>query len=201
MSMEENQSLPRINIHHINILLYILIIWLVIQYKSPLHWAMREMPKYFKHKISSPVERKLYVRAKFILRKTKQIDSAKPLLEKSLAIDPNSEALFLMGEYYDKKREDDKALHHYKQYLEIDPSVATTYLRIARILEKQYKPEKARQVLNQGFVYFDKYSRKFKDRKNINVAQKYNDSARNVYIYYHQARNYFKARLDTHAAQ
>jgi tetratricopeptide (TPR) repeat protein len=199
MSMGGSQFLRRINIHHINIILYVIIIWLVVQYQDPLRWAMREIPRYSQDKIVSPIERKLYKQAESIIRTSKQIDPARELLERSLAIDPNTEARFLLGEYYDKKGKKAKALQHYKGYLEIDPTVLETYLRMAHILKKQNKPEEARQILEQGFDYFNKYSRQFKARENMHVDRRYNEDATNTYIYYLQAYNYLKVRLDAYA--
>ncbi|MBT4519361.1 MAG: hypothetical protein HOC23_05080 [Halieaceae bacterium] len=191
--------MPRINIHYINIPLYMAIGWLVFQYHGPLRWALDEVPRYSRDNIASPIERKLYKHAEAILKSSTKIDPARVLLDRSLSIDPNTEARFLLGKYYEKKGDNSKALQHYKHYLQIDPTVLITYVEIARILESQGKSEDARLILKQGFDYFDKYHRQFRPSLNPQVSDRYNDSAANVYKRYLRARRYLKARLSAYA--
>jgi len=193
--------LPRINIYHLNIILFVIIAWHIVQYHDTLRWAMKEIPRYCQNRISSPIERKLYRQAKSILKESDIVDPAKALLDRSLAIDPNTEALFLLGEYYNKKGDIANALSHYNRYLEIDPTVVKTYLRIADILEKQNKSREAEKILEQGVNYFNKYAAQFKPHLNSQVSQRYNEAAQDVYNDYNDAHDTLKSLLTAYPSQ
>jgi len=193
--MQGNLFLQPIKILHINILLYAVILWLVIQYHGPMRWAMQEIPKYQQSIIGSPIERSLYLQAMSSIKNSGYNYITKELLQKSLSIDPNTHARFYLGKYYKEHLDYDKALQHFKSYLAIDPTVVITYIEIVSIYEQQNKLNDAKQILQQGFEYFDKYSSRFKPSSNKDVEDKYNKAAEEVYIHYLKARSYFKNRL------
>jgi hypothetical protein len=69
-------------------------------YWRELGWAVHAFLKYITGDIGSPKERRLYVRARKFVDKEINIHDAKRLLDESIAIDPNSDAVYWLGENY-----------------------------------------------------------------------------------------------------
>ena len=122
--MAARQFLRRINIHHINLLLYVVIVGVAVLYRRELRWAWEEFPVYLDGGISSPYETQWYREARKIIRNSGDISEAQALLEKSISIDPNTEAVYWLGEFFYQTQHYDLAMPLFTRYLEIDPTIS-----------------------------------------------------------------------------
>jgi tetratricopeptide (TPR) repeat protein len=182
--MAEKRSWPAIDLRWVNVLLCGLIGLCAVLWWAELRWSARELPRYLQGRIGSPVERKLYTRARELVRSGRELDSARVLLERSLAIDPHSDAVYWLGEYYLAVGEPDRALEQFGRYLEFDPTRVDVYLHAARILEGQGRGSESRALLERGLHYFASYREKLEPRPDPEVATRYNRKALDLYGYY-----------------
>lgn len=182
--MAGKRSWPLIDLRWVNVLLCGLIGLCVVLWWTELHWAARQLPRYLQGRIGSPVERRLYTRARELVRSGRELDTARALLERSLAIDPHSDAVYWLGEYYWEVGEPDRALEQFRHYLEFDPTRVDAYLRAARILQGQGSEGEARALLERGLDYFVSQREKMVPRPDPEVATRYNRKAVEVYGYY-----------------
>lgn len=65
----------------------------------------------------------------------------------------------------------------FMRYLEIDPTIVRTYLRISVIFQRENDKNKAIAVLDQGIFYFRHNVTRYKAVPDNTVAQKYNNDA------------------------
>jgi tetratricopeptide (TPR) repeat protein len=157
MCMVAKRLLENINIFRVTFFLFGLLCCLEGVFYSELSWARRELPNYLKGTVSAPLETQLIIGAANILQREEDFQAALPLLERAVQIDPNSEAVFWLGEYYFRKKEPNKALHYYCRYLDIDPLCSEAYLRMAQINHMQGEDEKARSLLTVGIERLSDY--------------------------------------------
>lgn len=155
MSMVVKQFLQHIDISRVNMVLFGVLICIVIAFHNPLWWAIQQLPRYLRGKIDAPLEVRQCIEARAILRKDGDALKALPLLQRAAAVDPNSGALFWLGEYYFRKGEPDKAISLFTRYSEINPLDGLTCLRLAKLYEDSGDVEKACRVLEEGFESLD----------------------------------------------
>lgn len=139
-----------IDISKLNMVLFAAIMIIIAAYHGPLLWAVRQLPLYLQGRIDAPLETRQCHEAAGILRRGGDISGALPLLQRSVAVDPNSEALFWLGEYYSRKGEPDRAIRFYSDYRRINPLDGAAFLNLARLYELKGDSDKARAVLEEG---------------------------------------------------
>jgi tetratricopeptide (TPR) repeat protein len=181
--MAEKRSWPRIDLRALNVLLCGLIGLCVVVWWSELHWAARELPRFLQGRIGSPVERKLFLRAKKLIQAGRDLDTARALLDRSMDIDPYSDAVYWMGECLLAVGEMNGALESFRRYLEFDPTRVDAYLRVSEILEDQGRGAEARDVLKRGLRYFESARASLEPRPDPEVEMKYNRKALDLYTY------------------
>jgi tetratricopeptide (TPR) repeat protein len=182
--MVAKRSWLPIDLRWVNVLLCGLIGLCAVLWWSELHWAAHQLPRYLQGRIGSPVERELYWRAKGLIQSGRDLDTARALLERSIAIDPNSDAVYWLGESFLAVGEVNRALEQFQRYLSFDPTRVDAYLRTAGILEDQGFRRESREVLERGLEYFVSHYDKIEPRPNPEVATKYNRKALGLYAYY-----------------
>ncbi len=174
--MTHHTSLSRLNL-----CLYLAIVALVVVYGQELLWAIVELPNYTRHKIRSPRETKMLEQAKAEMGGGGDPQRALVLLEASIEIDPNSEAVFWLGEYYYRSRQFEEAMPQFLRYLAIDPSDLNTYLRLAAIHRRRRELDGAREVLREGIAYFSRFSEQYKPAADDTVNAFFRLKAARVY--------------------
>ena len=92
--------LPGSKVGWINLALVILLVAVGGTYHRELYWAWEQIDDYRQGYIDSPLERELYLEGRYLLYQERQPDAATALLEESIRIDPNSEAVFLLAESF-----------------------------------------------------------------------------------------------------
>ncbi len=137
----------------LNLALYLAIVGLVIGYRRDLLWAVHALPSYLRGRIEMTPERLLCVEAKELVEKG-CCQEARELLQKSLAIDPTSESLYWLAECSYQTHQEEQAMQQFQKYLEIDPMLPETYLRIAELLMKKNQTQQARMILQKGISCF-----------------------------------------------
>ena len=111
--MADRPSWPRIRLGWLNVVCYSALLLLCALYWGELRWAAAELPNYLSGRIGSPVERQLYREASRIIASRGDLERARGLLERSLAIDPTCEAGFWLAEYRFAVGRHDEALEQY----------------------------------------------------------------------------------------
>ncbi len=129
----------------------------------------------------------MYNRAKRIVEKKINSYEAKELLDESIAIDPNSDAVYWLAEYYFTAGQYDRAEQQYMRFIELDPTQVKAYLKISTIYAKKEQPKRARAVLQSGLNYFGANMSKYKPRPDDTVREKYNGKAGKIYDKYRSA--------------
>ncbi|GJQ60342.1 MAG: hypothetical protein SCALA701_31430 [Candidatus Scalindua sp.] len=176
--------LRRINLVDLNILLYITIVIMAIYYREALTWAMRSLPKYFEGEIEGPRESSLSDKAEHYLGKNKKLKLAKELLDKSIQIDPNSKARYLLGEYYFLEEDYGSSLKELTEYIKIDSTNCDAYLKLALIYKKLGDQKQAISILRQGIHENHENVVKYKPHIDSRVKGKYNQKSQEVYEIY-----------------
>ncbi len=177
----------RISVHRVNAVLYLVLLALLVLYWGDLRWAAEELPEYLQGDIGSPVERKLYRRAKKIIESGENLEEARPMLERSLSIDPRCEAGFWLAEYYFARGEFDEAATRFASYVEIDPTRINAYRKGAEALETLGRFDEARRMLVAGRDYFRDHVKQFRPRPYRDVRSKFNEKAERVHRYYEKS--------------
>ena len=162
---------------------------------------MHAFPGYINGNISTPVERRLYNRAKRIVEKKINSHEAKPLLDESIAIDPNSDGVYWLAEYYFTAGQYDRAEQQYTRFIELDRTQAKAYLEMSSIYAKKEQPEQARDVLQSGLNYFSANMSKYKPRPDDTVREKYNGKAGKIYDKYRRAVEMLKQEIKLYEEQ
>jgi tetratricopeptide (TPR) repeat protein len=165
------------------------VVWAVViltgvAYRDELRWAADELPRYLEGRIGSPGERKLYRKAKRIIESGGDLNLAREMLQRSIDIDPTSEAVYWMGRCHLSADRDDEALVQFLRYIELDPTKTEAYVRAAAIRAGRGDPAGARAVLEQGVDYFSSHEERFVPRPDPEVGMKYNNKAIDVYRFY-----------------
>lgn len=180
--MEVKQFLQRIDISRVNMVLFGVLICIVIAFHNPLWWAIQHLPRYLCGQIDAPLEVRQCSEISAMLRRDGDALKALPLLQKAVEVDPNSGALFWLGEYYFRKGEPDKAIALFKRCREIDPLEGATCLRLAKLYEEMGDFEKACSVLKEGLESLDirryyepSLDGTVDDRYNRKAVERFND--------------------------
>jgi len=189
--MEERRWWRRISLHQLNVVLYLALVGIVLACGPQLGWAVGALPVYLGGNIPSPVERSLYLAAAEL-----PPDEARPLLERSLAIDPNTEAVHILARKLVEAGEPEQARSRYERYLEIDPFVREAYLELASLLEGQGKTAEATRVLERGVAQFRANVERFQPREDPSVEERYNAKARRIYAEYGESVRVLEAALE-----
>jgi tetratricopeptide (TPR) repeat protein len=179
--MAEKRFWRRIDIDRVNLVLCALIVVLSLAYHRELSWAARELPGFLRGKIDAPLERRLYMSASRILREKGDKSRALPLLEKSLNIDPYSEAVFWLGVYYFETGNLNGALTQFNRYREIDPAYVYSYLYCARIHKLRKENREVRRVLQEGCDALGDYEN-YVPHPDASVSDIYNEKAREHFL-------------------
>jgi tetratricopeptide (TPR) repeat protein len=177
-----------------NAVLYGAIGILLALFGRELDWARVELPKYLEGRIGSPLERRLYRDAKRLIESGRPAE-ARPLLERSLRIDPYGEAGYWLGRAWLSQGDDEQALAALTRYLEIDPTLLDAHLQVARILERTGRAEQARHVLRAGLDFFREAEVDAFPRYDPDVERHYNRKAARVHERYAAAARTLEREL------
>ncbi|HMR05060.1 MAG TPA: tetratricopeptide repeat protein [Polyangiaceae bacterium] len=172
----------RIDLRHLNVALYLALVGIMLRYGAELGWAVSALPAYLRGEIPAPIERSMYLSAAELPPK-----DAIPLLEQSIAIDPNTEAVHILAKKLVEAGKPDEARKHYQRYLEIDPFVRAAYVELSALLEGQNKRAEALGVLERGAAHFRRNVDRFRPQPDPSVGEPENDKARRVHGEYNES--------------
>ena len=184
----------RTSIHRCNAALLVVIAVLTAVYFDELRWAAVELPNLLAGSVGSAPERQLYVRGWQHLE-AGELEQARDLLERSVAIDPTCEGAYWLGEYYLRAGREEDALRQLSRYIEIDPTIVGAHLRVARIHDARGDRERARAVLRKGIEYFGSEQELFIPRTDPEAEELYNLKSERTYARYSRALELLEREL------
>jgi tetratricopeptide (TPR) repeat protein len=176
--------LRRISVLHANAALYLLIACISLVFWQELRWAAEHLPKYLHNSIGPLAERSSYGSGAELLAERRNLSVAREYLESSIAIDPYSEAVYALGEYFFETRQDEKALQQFRSYLDIDPGLLTAYLKMSAVFERQGRLPEARRIVERGLEYFSTNVEKYRPHYADEVDARYNQKAARIFARY-----------------
>ena len=182
-------------LHWLNVAIWGAIVALAVAYGPELGWAARSLPRYLDGEIGAPIERTLYREAKRILRSGEDIERARPLLERSLAIDPTCEAGFWLAEYHFARGEHEEAAQRFARYIEIDPTRVDAYLKGAEALTELGRADDARRLLEAGLAYFEGSWADFIPKPLPNADRRFNKKALRTHERYERSARELRLAL------
>jgi len=180
--MEAKRSSPPVSTNLATLILLGMGIALLVFFYRPLSWAAHSLPRLAEGSIDAPLEKRLYIKAARIICKGDDISAALPLLERSIRIDPRSEALFWAGQYYLRVNDSERGLEYLYRHKAADPSHVQTYLAIAALHRAHGRIPEAIGILQEGCTYFNDFER-YRPVIDDSVPQKYNVKADQSYRY------------------
>jgi tetratricopeptide (TPR) repeat protein len=192
--MAGKRSLPPIKLYQVNLVLYTVILILMAVYHPQLGWAVRSFPAFVWSEIKVPPEVDLYWKGSICLYRKEDAPDALLMLERSVSIDPNSEARLILGDYYYRSGHLDNALLEYEYFKGIDRGIVSPYLQASRIYLLRNEPEKARALIEEGIACFGDYQR-YKPVREENVPEKFNEKAMAAYENRKKALSSLQAEL------
>ncbi len=162
-------------------------------FEGKLAWAWAALDAYRNGGSVVPTETALEGQARARLQVGADADEIRPLLEDSIAIDPNGKSVFLLGELELREGNSAAALTRYRRYLEIHPTFLPAYLRVAEILAARGDAAGREAVLRQGLARFEAEVEQLTPQPDRSTGANFNDKARAVYFGYLESI----ARLET----
>jgi len=185
----------RIDLRWVNLALVVLAAWTTLVWWDELRWSADELPRYLRGSIGSPVERQLYRAARKLILAEGDLERARELLERSIAIDPNSDAVYWLAECQLAAGNPQAALELFERFIDFDPTRVDAYLGAASILESRGQAERARELVRRGLEYFESYRESLTPRPDPAVPMKYNRKALGVYEYHGSAISRLREEL------
>jgi tetratricopeptide (TPR) repeat protein len=135
----------------INLAVWALVLALGLAYRGELQWAAERFDAYRRNAGFEPLhEFALRNEALGLLRTGDDLERAGELLERSLAIDPNTDAVALLAEVRLLGGSPEQAYPLYERYSRIDPGNPMPWLRMAELHRAAERPDEARTVLERG---------------------------------------------------
>lgn len=165
----------RIDLRWVNLALLALCGLIALLWWDTLRWSAGELPRLARGEIGAPDERYLYRRARRLIEGGGDLEQARELLERSIAVDPHSNAVYWLAECYRAQGKPDAALAEYERFIGFDPTRVEAYLGASGILEARGRDS-----------FRSRYER-LRPRLDPEVPMKYNRKAISVYAYHEQA--------------
>ncbi len=188
----------RVKLLHVNLLLYLAIVVLAAAYWSELRWAGKALPSYLEGSIGSPLERRLYVKARSLIDGNDwEKARAQELLDQSLAIDPNGEAGYWLAELLRESNRESEAIEQYERYLRIDPTPLEAYLELSALYERRGRPAEALRVLEAGRDYFEENAVSYRPVIDDDVDSRFNRKALERYEAYRLAAGVLRREIES----
>ncbi len=188
----------RVKLLHVNLLLYLAIVVLATAYWSELRWAGAALPSYLEGSIRSPLERRLYVKARSLIDGNDWEQArAQEMLDQSLAIDPNGEAGYWLAELFRECNRESEAIEQYERYLRIDPTRLEAYLELSALYERRGRPAEALRVLEAGRDYFEENAVNYRPVIDDDVDSRFNTKALESYQTYRLAAGVLRREIES----
>lgn len=193
--MAARPSSRPIRLAHVNLIVWGIVVLLLVTYGRELAWASRALPKYLGGGFPYLRESELLNEAQRVLANEHDLDRGEDLLDRSLAIDPNSVGVFFLGEIHFVRGRLDRAMEQYRRYNRIDPSWLPAYLRMAEVHALEGRSEERRAILQRGIEHYSRVVEDYRPRFDETVLPAYNAKAARVHERYREALETLRREL------
>ncbi len=165
-----------------NLIVYGVTVVLALMFHHELIWAQKTLRSYlYSGKFEPPADMLLMQDAIKYFKTDQDTKRGQYLLERALEIDPYSKARLLLGDYYLRAGDDDKALVCYEHYRSIDPSLLGVYKVLGRILAKKQDYKAIDQLLTEGLGHFRRRVELYQPHYDPTAPKQFNLKAMRVY--------------------
>ncbi|ANM28907.1 hypothetical protein ABI59_03735 [Acidobacteria bacterium Mor1] len=184
-----------------NIALFALIAVIGILYSKDLAWGAQAIAEYRKGQSPPLVESLLRSEAYELMLADGDPKTVESLLLRSLEIEPNTNARYLLGLVYQSQGRLEEAYRAYDQYRRIDALHLDSWLRMEELLLAAGRLEERAELLDQGIALFERAAVQFEPRPDPDVAQEFNAKALGVAAKLKRGLNTLRARRLTEPAE
>ena len=157
-----------------------------------LSWAFVQFDDYRQGYIASPLERELYLEGEDLLYQSGQPDAAIAVLERSVRIDPNTEARFFLAESYRARGELSRAAQEYESFLRIDYLHIKARKALIEVYRQLGSADLAVRTAQTGVAIFSGMARQYRPKPDASVGDRYNLKAVRLQRRYEKARDRFE---------
>jgi tetratricopeptide (TPR) repeat protein len=175
MFMQEKRfwHLIKHKLFYANLIIYGVMIILVLTFHQDMAWSQKTLWAYmWSGAFTSTADVQLCNEAVRGIKAGEDAERIRHILEQAAEIDPYGRAQTLLGAWYMKQGDDDKALACYNRYRSINPSAIDSYISIINILQKKQDYEAINQLLTDGIKHFSRRVKLYRPHPDPNVSQK-----------------------------
>jgi tetratricopeptide (TPR) repeat protein len=177
----------RLRLWHLNLAVFGVLGLLLALFGSDLVRARYSLPAYLSGRPLEPVEVLLERQAVTILRAEGDVERAKGLLERAVAIDPASSAGYVLGDVLKMQGDLDGALVRHLEYNRVAPWYYPAYLSLAGLYRSQGRDAEGTAVLERGLAHFELLIERFEPVPSDSVEERFNSKAEAIHEYYKEA--------------
>ncbi len=172
----------RIRLVHVNLLIFAIVAVVGIAYSSDLAWGARALYLYSTGGFPTLEESDLRAEAyKLLQQRDGDLDRAHELLQASLAIEPYTDANYMMGLLQLRRGQPEEAYRTFERYTEIDSLHLASWLARDNILRERGDHAERLRVLDEAIAHFEQAFERYQPRFDPEVADAFNQKAQQVH--------------------
>ena len=173
MQVKQFWHLIKYKLLYANLIIYSVMIILVLVFHQDMAWSQKTLRGYMWSDVfASTADMQLCDEAIKGIEAGEDVKHIQRILEQAVEIDPYGRAQILLGAWYVKQGDDDKALACYNRYRSINPSGIGSYMSIINILKKKQDYEAINQLLADGIKNFSRRVKLYRPHPDPDVSQK-----------------------------
>lgn len=171
-------------IEYLTLAVFLTLGLLLLAFHQELAWAAAELPRQLSGEISTPRDRLLTLEALELMQDETNLQKAEKLLQQSLAVEPNSEALLYLAICRLHLGKLEQAEPDFERARVFDPDRREVYLGLAEVQRRRGRPLRAEQTLRAGIDHFEACYPRYRPQVAAGADDRASEKARTTYRYY-----------------